>query len=121
VHEVERGYSQFARKNYSAANDRFRHACQLLSLFDWVGRKYLKIQVDLANSTSVLSLHRVSDTRLEMMLRTDEAERDVPAEEQHKTEIFHRVRAVLAFLRNVPESEVDMEALADPVILLLHS
>lgn len=118
---MERGYTQFAMKKYALANARFRHASQLIQLFDWVGRKFLKLPVDLTNSTSALSLHRVSDSRLELMLRTEQSSREVSEEEKHKSEIFHRVRALLAFLKAVPESEIDMEALADPVFLLLHT
>ena len=60
----------------------------------------------------MLSLHRVSDTRLASM---EDGSAGTHEEEKHKTEIRHRTRSVLAFLKYVPESDIDMESYIDPL------
>ena len=54
----------------------------------------------------MLSLARVSDIRLAEMLADDHS---VHSEESHKTEIRARTKEVLAFLKGVDPSDIDME------------
>ncbi len=116
VKTVEKAFRQFAKGQYKEANNCYRHMCQTLALFDWIGRKYLKIKVDLSHSTKVLSLYRVSDSRLEEML---DENHEAYSEEKHKTEVCQRTREVLAFLKYIPVSDVDMEEYIEFVPIIL--